>query len=106
MYQPEQLYKPYWNFQVDKVVGLPPQGVYIAFGFSGSVRNTGPQRARLVQVSAIAFDAAGKVIDVGSGYTPFEYLNPGQEAPFEFRFKNVRSAPARYEMLAEGHLTE
>ena len=106
LYQPEQLYKPYWNLQVDKVVGQPPQGAYIGFGYSGSVRNTGLKRARMVQVSAIAYDAADKVIDVGSGYVPFEYLNAGQDAAFEFRFKNVRSAPARYEMLAEGHLTE
>ena len=59
-----------------------------------------------LQVVAVAFDAAGKVIDIGSGYVPFEYLNAGQDAPFQFMLRNTKTAPAKYQMLAEGHLTE
>ena len=106
LYTPDQLHKPYWNLNVDKVAGQMPQGAYPNFGYSGQVTNSGPTRARMVQVSAIAFDAAGKVLDVGAGYVPFEYLNPGQDAPFQLYFKSLKTAPARYEMLAEGYLTE
>jgi len=106
LYTPDQLHKPYWQLRVDKVAGQTPQGAYPNYGYSGQVTNTGPQRARMVQVSAIAFDGAGKVVDVGSGYVPFEYLNAGQDAPFQLYFLGLKTAPARYEMLAEGYLTE
>ena len=106
LYSPEQLHKPYWNLKVDKVAGQAPQGAYPNFRYSGRVTNTGPQRARMVQVIAITYDAGGKVLDVSSAYVEFEYLNPGQDAPFQLMFKNIKSAPARYEILAEGYLTE
>ena len=63
-------------------------------------------RARLVQVIAIAFDSRDKVLDVAENYIAFEYLNPGQDAPFSVYFNILKTAPARYEILAEGHLTE
>jgi hypothetical protein len=104
-YKPSQLHKPYWDFKIDKVVGKPPPGgAYPNYGYAGRVTNTGNQRARMVQVVAIAYDAGGKVLDVEGRYISFEYLNPGQEAPFELFFKNLKTAPVRYELLAEGHL--
>lgn len=106
LWSADQLHKPYWDLKIDSVSGVPPQGAYPNYGYTGRVTNSGPKRARMVQVVAIAFDAAGKVIDVGSGYVPFEYLNAGQDAPFQFMLHNTKSAPAKYQMLAEGYLTE
>lgn len=104
-YKPSQLNKPYWDLKIDKVVGKPPPGgAYPNYGYAGRVTNTGNQRARMVQVVAIAYDASGKVLDVEGRYIEFEFLNPGQDAPFELFFKNLKTAPARYELLAEGHL--
>lgn len=105
-YRPDQLHKPYWSLKVDKVVGQPPKGAYPSYGYTGAVTNTGDRRARMVQITAIAYDPRDQVLDVGSSYIAFEYLNPGQDAPFRVSFKNLKTAPARYEMLAEGHLTE
>jgi hypothetical protein len=106
-YSSNQLHKPYWNLQVDKVASQPPKGgAYPNFGYSGSVKNIGSQRARMVQVIAIGFDARDQVIDIAEAYIAFEYLYPNQDAPFQIYFSNLRTAPARYEILAEGYLTE
>jgi hypothetical protein len=105
-YSPDQLHKPYWQFKIGQVAGQSPKGAYPHYGYSGSIENIGNQRARMVQVIGMAFDAGGKVIDVGENYIAFEYLNPGQDAPFQFYFNDLKTAPARYEILAEGYLTE
>lgn len=104
LYSADQLYKPYWALSVGQVLGQPPQGARPNFGYTGTVENIGSARARMVQVTAIGYDSGGQVLDVGSVYVPFEFLNPGQNVPFQIMFKNLKTPPVHYEMLAEGHL--
>ena len=54
--------------------------------FFGEVRNDGHQAREAVRIFVVLYDAAGRLVGEGSGYTDAEYLAPGEIAPFSVLF--------------------
>lgn len=85
---------------------IAPGWVY----FAGEAENRGSAAAGYVGIAISLLDEQGRVAATSSAnevhveYVPFEFLSPGQNAPFQIMFQNLQTAPDRFEMLAEGHL--
>jgi hypothetical protein len=53
------------------------------FHVVGEVQNNAPESMKFVEITATFYDAAGKVVGTGSGYTDMDILLPAQTSPFE-----------------------
>jgi hypothetical protein len=53
-------------------------------------------------VIAVAYDDNGNVLDLESGYTDPQQIEPGSSAPFELPFLRAKIF-TKYEIFTEGH---
>jgi len=95
------------TFKSNYNYNLQPAGVSLGRAISGLPRlsgrltNLGQGTSRYSQVFAVAYDSDGKVLDVESGYSSPQRIEPGDTAPFEVLFLRARDF-SRYEIFTEG----
>jgi hypothetical protein len=99
-YSGSSIFTPYLDLKVEGITGKKPQ--YGGYTLSGRITNTGSKTATLVKVVSTAYDQSGKVIDVGWTYSKLDQIQAGGNAPFELEFRNLKTAPAKYEVYVQG----
>src|SRR5262249_44605643 len=76
------------TFHVEEASGLsvdvlqPPHQVMGSWEIAGKVHNAGSQAARFVNIRALAFDAAGRLVGLDTTYADGESLAAGADARF------------------------
>lgn len=75
-----------------------------SYYISGLVRNAGSAPAVLVEIFGIAYDTAGRPIDVNSAKVFALQINPGQTSRFALEFPRVKTEPAHYDLYVQGHI--
>jgi hypothetical protein len=94
-------FKERFNYQL-QVAGVQlGQTSYGLAQLTGRLTNLGQNASRYSQVFAVAYDNNGKVLDVESGYTDPQRIEPGDSAPFALAFLRV-SGFSQYEVFSEG----
>lgn len=89
------------NLQVEQSTLTAPGNDRDEAKVVGRIKNGGTQVAWLVSITAVFYDAAGKVIDVDNGYTSLDELAPGATSPFEISSYDAKGV-ARYELVVSG----
>lgn len=92
---------PYLQLQ-PRNTGLQGQADGRGYTVAGTIVNSGGQVAEGIAVAVIAYDAAGKVVDVASAGIDVGALAPGASASFTVHLTQARARPARYCVLAQG----
>lgn len=110
-----QPYDPDALFAAPRATGLVVQGDiskrptdrYSPYVVTGRVRNTGKQAAELVEVVGIAYDKAGKPVDVAGTFTRLERIPARGASPFSLDFftRGARSID-RYDVFVQGQPAE
>lgn len=77
------------------------QPQWTADHITGEVQNTGEKPAQFVQISAIGYDAEGKVSTVETGITSLDQIAPGASSPFDISLFQSE-VPATFEVYASG----
>ena len=103
-YEPVMAYfKPHEGLKLLGLSGAVPESSWGGYKVSGQVVNDGNVAANWIKIVAIAYDANGAVIDVGSGTPKLDGdLQPGASAPFDLEFRGLKNEPNSYQAFVEG----
>ena len=103
-YDPAATYfKPHGGLKLLGLSGAVPESSWGGYKISGQVVNDGDAAANWIKIVAIAYDANGAVIDVGSATPKLDGdLQPGASAPFDLEFHGLKNEPASYQAFVEG----
>ena len=92
---------PYLQLQ-SRNTDIHAQADGLGYTVTGKIANTGSQSAEDVVVAVIAYDGAGKVVDVASTSIDAGALAPGASADFTAQLTNASTNVAGYRVLAQG----
>lgn len=90
----------YLDLEVDSVTLSTPASQSDFVRAKGTVRNTGTSPARAILITVGLYDASGKLVAVAEGTTGRLEIAPGESAPYEVGFLNVKNAPPNAEAYA------
>lgn len=88
------------DLEIDSIALSPPASQFDGVRAKGEVRNTGSSPARAILITVGLYDATGKLIAVAEGTTQRLEIAPGESAPFEVLFLNVKEVPPKAEAYA------
>ncbi|NWJ95622.1 MAG: hypothetical protein HXX20_07550 [Chloroflexi bacterium] len=94
-------FKHNFNYDLSVADVIRDQSKYGLPRLSGHLTNLGQSVSAHSGIIGVAYDDDGKVLDLESGYTDPQKIEPGASAPFELPFLRAKNF-SKYEIFTEG----